>query len=455
MEKPSSFIFENENVYIAQDIYDYDTAFFNGVNTKMRTIITKKNLKDDDYCWGYIKGGKWIVSVSLYPKAKLLLKEEWVVLNVPKMMSVVKPDMYKYQEAPDILELTNEEKFRDKDGNIINIEVRGERQHNECYFKVKDVSDGFCMANLNTVLVNKDNTYEKNTDYKTFSVCQLINSESTFSKRNYLFMTYDGMVKLLYISRNNNAKVFREWATQKLFTIQMGTTEAKEELSSEMLGINVKTLRKVFSVNSSKTPVVYLFGIGSAKELLKDDKYSDDDILCKYGCTEDIDRRSSEHEKLYRREFGKEIELLCFSIVDNKYIFNAEANIKQYFISNKVDYKNTKELIIISKKTLNQTKDHYKMIQNSYIGCYSQMYENIIKLEKEIIGLNNIIKLKDMEICNMKCDIKGKLLLSLAENKIELKDKDIELRNKDIELRNKEIEVLEYKIKFMELSNSK
>ena len=58
-------------------------------------------------------------------------------------------DMYKYDEAPEILELTNEEKFKDTNGNIIEIEVRGERKYNNCYFKVRDVMDKIDMPNLN------------------------------------------------------------------------------------------------------------------------------------------------------------------------------------------------------------------------------------------------------------------------------------------------------------------
>ena len=119
------------------------------------------------------------------------------------------------------------EKFKDKNGNIINIEVRGERIYNKCYFKVKDISIGFEMPNLQSVINGNNETYIKNTDYKTFNVITKINNLNTKSKIN-LFMTYEGIIKLLYISRNSNAKIFREWATEKLFTIQLGTVEQKE-----------------------------------------------------------------------------------------------------------------------------------------------------------------------------------------------------------------------------------
>ncbi len=45
--------------------------------------------------------------------------------------------------AKPVLELTDDEKFKDEHNNIIEIETRGERLHDQIYFKVKDVSIGF------------------------------------------------------------------------------------------------------------------------------------------------------------------------------------------------------------------------------------------------------------------------------------------------------------------------
>ena len=124
-----------------------------------------------------------------------------------------------------------------------------------------------------------------------------------------------------------------------------------------------KTIKDVFKTNSSKTPVVYLYLVGPAKDLLKGD-FQESDLLCKYGCTDDIERRCSEHDKKFTKDFNRKIELVCFSIIDAKYIFEAESNITHYFKSNlieyllkhssrsyqhdalhRVEYKNSKELI--------------------------------------------------------------------------------------------------------------
>jgi len=99
MNKPIPITINNDNVYLAQDLYNYDIAFFNGCS-KIRNIIIKKELEETDYIYAYIKNGEIKLSNYTYPKANLYLKEEWVVKNVPKMMDIVKQELYKYVEAP-------------------------------------------------------------------------------------------------------------------------------------------------------------------------------------------------------------------------------------------------------------------------------------------------------------------------------------------------------------------
>lgn len=48
MSKPIPIIINNNNAYLAQDLYNYDIAFFNGCS-KIRNIIIKKNLEESDY----------------------------------------------------------------------------------------------------------------------------------------------------------------------------------------------------------------------------------------------------------------------------------------------------------------------------------------------------------------------------------------------------------------------
>jgi len=227
--------------------------------------------------------------------------------------------------------------------------------------------------------------------YKFFTVIKNDIVLKKISKKS-LFLTYKGILKILFSSRTGNAESFQDWATEKLFTIQLGTKQQKDELASELIGVNSETIKNVFRTNASKTPCVYLYLIGNAKDLL-DGNYNNDDMLCKFGCTNNLPRRASENEKTFKKEFNVNIELLCFSIIEARYIFDAENNIKQYFKSNLIEYKNMNELIIINNKELTQIKQHYRMIQNSYIGRYEEMHNKISSLEKELLNEKHNIEL--------------------------------------------------------------
>jgi len=175
---------------------------------------------------------------------------------------------------------------------------------------------------------------------------------------------------------------------------------------------------------------------------------------------DDLPRRSAEHHKNFNKEFKTEIELVYFSIIEAKYIFNAETNIKQYFKSNLVEHKNMSELIVINKKDLGQIKQHYSMIQNNYIGKYEEMNEKIKQLEKEIIEYENKIILQNKEIEIIKDKHKIEILELQHKNKLieeqykkELqeekhKNEIIEERHK-IELQSKEIELLNQKLELL------
>ena len=224
----------------------------------------------------------------------------------------------------------------------------------------------------------------------------------------------------------------------------------KEEFSACISRLNVKAIKDVFHANTSKTPCVYLYYGGNAKELLRNSNYTDEYLLCKFGCTEDFSRRSAEHEKKFLKEFDKKIELLSFSIIECQYIFAAETCIKQYFKSNIIEYKNSTELIVINKRELNSIKQQYCMIQISYIGRYEEMYRQITEL-KEILKDKEIkLIMKDKEIENEM----NKFSLILKEKEFQLlsedKDNEINFKEYQIQLKDKDIEVLKFQIQLMQ-----
>jgi hypothetical protein len=146
-------------IFYQKIIMNYDPVYFKGVFS-VRKIIENKNIPGDQYTYAYFVDGEWKESDKSYPKAKLFIRKKYVEENVPKMIPNASIEeinkMYDFPIAPDILELDDHEKFRDLLGNTIDIEVRGERNHEKCYFRVKDIEKGFNFESLHKRLVDKE-----------------------------------------------------------------------------------------------------------------------------------------------------------------------------------------------------------------------------------------------------------------------------------------------------------
>ena len=202
-------------------------------------------------------------------------------------------------------------------------------------------------------------------------------------------------------------------------------------------GASIHAIKEAFKTSSGKTPCVYLFVIGNANELLKTDKYSKDTLLYKFGNTDDLPRRSGEHERDFKRIFKIDhIELMLFSVIDPKYIFDAETSLKDYFKLNKVEFKNTNELIALNKIEYEKATKHYKLIKNSYIGCYMEMQNKIDELERKIKDLQNEYDLTKEKLEN-KLIVKDKnidIIKQQYTSEIATKDKDIDIIKQQIEL---------------------
>jgi hypothetical protein len=449
----------NKEYYLSNEIFVYDPSFFPGCQTNTRLMITKKKLNNDDYTFGYIKNKEWILSKDTYARSKLLLSSEWVENNVPKIIinkkkllneinnnNVIIDDhtdtididnLYDAPPAPNILELEDNEMFKDSKGGVLNIEVRGERNHKKCYFKVKDVSEAFEMPNLNSSLLHKNNInetnnkYMMNTHWKYFTVSKM-GDPHFYKTKKELYLTYNGILKVLFSSSSGNAEQFQDWATETLFTVQMGTKEQKQELASNLIGVHVNVVKQVFNKNISTIPCIYLFSLNKVSKLRKtlniSNEYDDDMIICKFGCTEDIERRMKEHNSNYGKLDGVNLELLMFSYIEPKFIFEAETSVNDFLNKYKLINDNYNELVIINQKDLKMVKRHYEMVQNSYSGHIKEL---LIKMK----NLENKINIQELQHKNELQEVQHKNDLLMKENEYIKREKELLL--KIYELSNK------------------
>lgn len=92
-------------------------------------------------------------------------------IKVVKKNVVNKDDLDNIEEAPNLIVLDKSEKFRDNDGNVYDIEVRGKRNVDKCFFRLEDVSDCFGIKSLKYNVTDKrKNGYKENIHYKIFKV---------------------------------------------------------------------------------------------------------------------------------------------------------------------------------------------------------------------------------------------------------------------------------------------
>ena len=106
----------------------------------------------------------------------------------------------------EIIELDLNEKLKDKYGKVINIELRGNRTHDNLYFKVLDIANAFEIKNLNKLILLDKYKFVDGIDY-----INIINN----NKKN-LFLSYYSLLQLLFELNPLFAKQIIKWFSEKI-----------------------------------------------------------------------------------------------------------------------------------------------------------------------------------------------------------------------------------------------
>lgn len=414
-----------------KDLFDYNPEFFYGCTVKKRLIIKKKAIPETEYLYAnfFARTKEWNMSDESCKKAQLLITKSWVdkyyfrsddalvALVAPSSVpspvvpspippivqeeqkedikqedSERKEDKEVIENAPPLLELTDEEKFHDTDGNIIEIETRGEKERNKIFFKVKDVSKSFHMKRLQDIILNNNSNYKINKHYKHFIQNDPKNyGDTTIKKR--LYLTYKGLLRVLFASNAERAEKFQDWAEERLFTIQMGTKEAKEVLGTEILNIKIENYRAVFGKYSQGFPCIYLLSLGKVSELREtfgiSAEINGDLTVYKYGFTCDIKRRLGEHNNDYGKLKNVNVELELFNYIDLKHTAEAEADIRDIFeaYDNVLDVSGRNELVALNTKQFDRIKKEYVRTGKEFAGATKELQDEVARLKTEIIEM--------------------------------------------------------------------
>lgn len=486
---PTSFKMGQQEYYNSKDLLAYKPEFYYGCTSKPRNIITKKNIPKDEYAYATFEKltKKWNPTDESCKKAQLLISKQWIdkfyfkIETIQMDETVVTQSQQQFmcqqsttptpllppqsddrfdkdddengqgedkevlnedeegqqeqqhqeiENAPQLLHLDDSEKFHDADGNVIEIETRGERDKKKIYFKVKDVSIGFGMPSLyrNICAVRG---YDYGLHYKhMFIRPYFLNVENDTIKKD-LFLTYRGLVRVLMVSRNKNADKFQDWAEEKLFTIQMGTRDQKVKLGAEVLNTSPRTLKAIFDKHASTFPSIYLMTLGKVRDVretfgIPADK-PDDSTVYKFGFSEDLSRRVIELETEYSKLPGVRMQIATFQIIDAKYTSEAENEVRDtcsaYELRVKKTIQGKNELIVLDDKQFANMKKLYRRIGDEFAGATLGLQKQIKEYENELMRLKLEMQYKD-----------------------DLHKKDIEYYKKDIELKETVIE--NWKLKY-------
>jgi len=433
----------NEINYIFADYILKNAPIYSKSCRSSKDLIRKREIKN--YIFARYVDSQWKISDGKSAKFdKVLIKQEFIQtideLN-PNGKTIV--DDNGIEKAPEILLLEDFEKFKDNDGNILNIETRGERKHDNIYFKVKDVSNSFNIVYLNDTITDKDGRYEYNIDYKYFICCNITSSSASKTRQKTcnkeLFLTYEGILRVLFVSRNNKTTSFIKWATETLFTVHLGESENKEVLGTNILNINLKTFRAVFKSYASKFPCIYLLELGPVADLRETFNIStdieDNLIIYKYGFTDDMERRLLEHTNDYGKLKNVNVIINTFQMIDIKYTSDAENDLRQFFknFNKKLNVDGRKELVVLNNNELKTVKREYKLIGTDYAGATLDLQNKIRELENKINEQNN-------HILNMKAQYEIESLkkeMLIKELEAQVKYKNLELEIKEFKLKEK------------------
>lgn len=386
----------DNNNYILGDYILLNAPIYSKGCRTSRELIRQKKIEPSKYIYIRKVNDKWIKTIGKSIKFDKVAILEDIIKVIPELVKDNDKIIYDdkgIEKAPKIINLNDDEKFKDDENNVIEIQTRGERKVNNIYFRLKDISDGFEMKNLQNIIIKENTLYKYNIDYKYFNCKKKNNCNNNTDKitiRKELYLTYEGLLRVLFVSRNNKTTKFIKWTIETLFTIQLGTKEQKDKLSADILGINAKIIKEVFNCDTNTIPCVYLFTLGYVKDLRESmnisNIYDDDSIVAKYGMTKNLSRRTTEHLLNYKNINGCELKLKYYSYIDPQYISLGENNIKSFInsLNMKLQYNNEDELIIIPNKFMNLISEKYEYIGKKYSGHISELITKIKELENNL-----------------------------------------------------------------------
>ena len=282
--------------------------------------------------------------------------------------------------------------FRDDNGKEFNVPMRGERTQERIFFQVKAVMEVFQMDNLNKVLVMPNTMYEPTNHYIFFNV-PIGNLVENQQKEMYL--TYSGLRKVIETSRSGIGHTFKKWIDEIVFSSLWGTKKQKINTFYKVLNVDAEHLKAIMSKSPTAISCLYLIDIGVNDDINR---------VFKYGLTDNIKRRFSEHIKSY----GSDIKLDTFILIPLLDLSKAETDFKKCVSRYQYERGNEAELISLCDEAYINIQNIFNSISRNYCGNVQEQvayYKN--RLEVIELECENKLLAKDNEILRLRLQLAG------------------------------------------------
>lgn len=324
----------------------------------------------------------------------------------------------KLDPLPNLLEDEDLVFFKDKEENEYHVEMRGERKHDKIYFKVNDLMNVFENDHIKKTILDKTySPYIIDIDYKLFNI-PIISMPGKLTNKE-LFVSYNGLMKIINNSKKGIAKQFKKYIDEVVFSSFWGTQDQKIETCKKILNVDAEQLKSLMSKTKADICCLYLINIK------RNNTEGHDINLYKYGFTENIKRRFNEHIKT----FGNNITLDQFVMIPKTMLSRAETEFKNCISNYSIPHNESDEVINLNKNSFGNIQNVFKVISDKYCGEHKDLIQSH---QKEITEYKHQIELHRMELKN--------------------KDTEIELYKMKLEKKDTEIELLELKLKFAKMN---
>lgn len=366
------------NAEILKEIYPTLIA----KTTNPRGIAKKYNILPKYFVFASLKNGNYYVTDITNKKASLFIKKSYTKKHLVK---ISKSDDLLISEKMSILKICAKKKQKESEPAII---LQTETMLNE-------------KLTNSTELINHKNLQKIVTENNS----NIINNTESLKKPKII------------VKQKKEAKI-------------ENTINQKEILSSKNLGLQITTIKSMLKTFVSPISCIYLFTLGYVVDLRKSMKipknYTDNMIVCKYGYTANLYKRSIEHQKTFGNLENCVLSLKYQANINEHYLSKAELELSKYLesINAKYMFDSYKELIIVSKHIIDDSlKCQYISIEKKFcteIKLVNQKIKEIeLSLNTELIKKDAEIMKKEYQINELNQQIKINNLEQLLNNRQE------------------------------------